>query len=78
MIETLYCDMDGVLTDFTKAALNFHAISLDPLEVGWNFWEQANISAEAFWRPLGAAFWEHLPWTVEGRAVLANLREATG
>lgn len=75
-LQTIYLDLDGPLVDFTRGAMAAHGFTLPPLDITWNFYEQVNLSAEAFWKPLGRDFWANLDWTAEGKLLLANLRDA--
>ncbi len=52
-IDTIYCDMDGVLVDFRKGCEALNAI--EGYVVDWPVVHAA-----------GAEFWAELPWTPEG------------
>jgi hypothetical protein len=53
----IYCDMDGVLTDFDQTAKN-----IDP--------DIYNLPAKEMWKLIqntGIEFWENMPWTKDGK-----------
>lgn len=70
---TIFLDLDGVLVDFVQGALKQHGATLEPDAVRWDFLKQIGVAPADFWRPLGFDFWAHLPWTREGKALLAGL-----
>jgi len=64
----IYCDKDGVLSNFIKAS--FIAHGLDPKTVKkWNYFEDWNIPTKEFWKKIHEDdnFWRNLepyPWAV--------------
>lgn len=74
----VFLDMDGVLCDFTGAALKLHGKSIPPSEVRWNFHRQVGLTDAEFWAPLGPDFWASLPWTAEGKALLRRVEQHFG
>ncbi len=56
MIEQIYLDMDGVLCDFEKAAVEKNILDLKTRQVDWD-----TLRSE------GATFWEELEWKSEGQ-----------
>ena len=62
----IFCDLDGVLSRFSDAAIKLH-IELGNCEEGyvpnsWNYYEDWNISANQFWTPIHESprFWHDL------------------
>lgn len=79
MRRVVFFDMDGVLADFVGGALAAHGKSLPPAEVGWDFWAQVGLTAEAFWAPLAdPAFWAGLEPLADGLALLDATLSAVG
>lgn len=82
MDPACYCDMDGLLTNFAETAIKFHDQVLHPADIEWDFPQQigwADTWCPTFWEPLAnKAFWEHLPWTAEGKDLLKGLEEIFG
>jgi 5'(3')-deoxyribonucleotidase len=78
VMPTCYLDMDGVLTDFTKAALALHGRSIPYDEIVWDFNEQLGIPAKQFWAPMGFEFWANLDWTAEGKDILRYVERYFG
>lgn len=73
-----FLDLDGVLVDFTAAALQVHGRELPPREITWDFASQIGFTGERvakFWEPLDYSFWRDLPWTAEGKQLLATVEE---
>jgi FMN phosphatase YigB (HAD superfamily) len=56
MIKTIFLDMDGVITDFEKAAVELNILELKNRKFDWNALNAA-----------GARFWEQLEWKNEGK-----------
>ena len=70
-------DMDGVLVDFVAGAAKHHGF--DPVVVDrWDFVEKVGLTTAQFWNPLNADFWAGLPWTPDGREILAAVEDAFG
>lgn len=72
MIEHIFVDMDGVLVDFSSAALRLHgAEEIDWPPGEWDFAKVLGITRGEFWGKidsLGSAFWANLepyPWSEE-------------
>lgn len=74
MTPVLYCDMDGVISQFAAGAIKHHGKSLDPLEIRWDFCSQIGFNGTddpAFWGPLAhKGFWENLEVHTDGMEVL--------
>lgn len=63
----IYCDMDGVLTDFDKL---FHDISGGEFKLGHDYEEK--YGREKFWGIVdgyGLKFWSDMPWMSEGKTL---------
>lgn len=74
-----FLDLDGVLADFLGAAFRLHKITLDPYPPGvWDFFPHAGIAEADFYAPLDESFWAGLPWTQDGRQILAAVEETFG
>lgn len=56
MIKTIFLDMDGVLCEFEKAALELNILDFKTRKVDW-----MTLNA------VGAKFWEQLEWKNEGK-----------
>ena len=68
----IYCDMDGVLTDFDKL---FHDISGGEFELGHDYEEK--YGREKFWGIVdghGLKFWSEMPWMPEGKTLWKYMR----
>jgi hypothetical protein len=66
----LFCDMDGVLTDFTGRF--DHYFGMDPEEY------KEKKGKKAFWSaitPIGQIFWEGMEWTSHGEDLWEHIRE---
>lgn len=63
-IKTIFLDMDGVLVDFTNAAVEANCLDLKNRKVDWNI-----LNA------LGPKFWEDLEWLNEGKKLYEFLVE---
>ncbi len=77
----IFCDMDGVLTDFNKAAMDFYNVPNDTVFQP-NSWdtvpricEVMNMSARDFWENLTVEFWSEMPWMYDGHKILEHLME---
>lgn len=78
MAARAFLDLDGVLCDFVGASLAWHGFDIPLRDVRWNFVAQLPITPADFWRPLGREFWATLPWTKEGRDILAATLDTFG
>jgi 5'(3')-deoxyribonucleotidase len=83
--KVCYLDLDGVLVDFTKGVLEFHAqrgnklaSSLKYEEMDWDFDKKLGLDPEQFWGSLGYDFWLNLDWTKEGKDILSLLESKFG
>ncbi len=65
MSKCIFLDMDGVLADFTAAALRVHGATLPYHEIRWDFDKQIGVPPEKFWAPFGFEFWRSLDPTPE-------------
>jgi 5'(3')-deoxyribonucleotidase len=75
MEKVLFLDLDGVLIDFQKRALEFHNASIDwdaPENKGQFAMDKIlGISMNAFWEPLNTfEFWEEMDWMPDGKEIL--------
>lgn len=78
---TIYCDMDGVLTDFDKSIndgfLNdWNKTHKTKIKDGWAF--SANYSVSKFWDnvdKLGLSFWSDMNWTKDGKKLWDHIKE---
>ena len=61
-LPMLYCDMDGVLADFKKAAEKITGLPITQ-------WQNSTKSEK--WNPIRNKrdFWETLPWTSDGKSL---------
>lgn len=81
MASVCFVDLDGVLCNFVGPALARHGKRLPMKEVRWGFPGQVGfkgVNDPAFWDPLGHDFWASLPWTVEGKVLLAGVERLFG
>lgn len=81
MTPKLMLDLDGVLGDLHSHALRFHGGSIPPLELRWEFPVQLGFTGPydpKFWEPLDHAFWATVPWTREGRRLVAGMEQVFG
>ena len=78
-LPTIYCDMDGVLTDFNQAIENMFKIpdtrtDINPMRAaGYDNakeWLKAPMSSQK-WEPVTnyGMFWPAMPWTKDGKLV---------
>jgi hypothetical protein len=75
---TAYVDLDGVLVEFVRGALTHHKRSIPPWEVQWQIDKQLEMTSDEFWGPLDRWFWQWLPWTTEGKPLLAAIEKLFG
>lgn len=74
MIRMAYFDMDGLLADFTGAALAVHGATIPVDDISWNFFEQIGITEEQFWAPLrNRGFWANIPPLNDGFELLSKV-----
>ena len=80
MIEKVFIDLDGVLTDFMTAAHEFHNIPYSYDEYPYKVNERdclppdtSDLSTREFWERLDYGFWANLPWTEDGKAILGTI-----
>lgn len=66
MIKQIYVDMDGVLCDFEKAAVEAKVLDLKSRKVDW-----------PTLRALGTKFWAELEWINEGKKLYDFLKTFT-
>lgn len=77
-------DMDGVFVDFHRGVRELFGISQSaydalPRPLGWTWvWDLTGLTEEEFWKRLSAEWWEHLPWTPEGKEIVAILESYFG
>ena len=68
----IYCDMDGVLSDFDKL---FHDISGGEFELGHDYEEK--YGRKKFWGIVdgyGLKFWSEMPWMPDGKVLWEYMR----
>lgn len=83
-IDKIFIDMDGVVADFTKAALALHSIEEDPWtkkdNLGvYSMEKLLNISTNDFWKKIDKAtcsFWRNLPLTEDAESLMAIIRNS--
>lgn len=77
-----FLDLDGVLVDFNRGALEHHRLKdpyLDPKNHGnWHMVQMLPITEKEFWDPLGQSFWAGLPWMPDGELILGRLEYEFG
>lgn len=74
--DIVFLDLDGVLIDFNKRALEFHSKIIDwelPENRGIYKMEKImGITIDEFWEPLNTfRFWENMEWTEDGKEILS-------
>jgi 5'(3')-deoxyribonucleotidase len=74
-------DLDGVLTDFVKAACDRYGRC--PYANGknageWDIVKLLGVNPTDFWSGCGRDFWAHLPWTADGRQILDECERTFG
>jgi 5'(3')-deoxyribonucleotidase len=78
---TCFLDLDGVLVDFVKGALDYWDAE-DFVVDHWDFDKtlsaKLKINVEYFWGCLDQGFWEALEWTPDGKDILAACEEKYG
>jgi hypothetical protein len=78
LIDRIFFDMDGVLTDFHRASIELHGIhelaETWPKGV-WDYHTLAGMSGNAFFAPMDEDFWVNLPHIADGMELL-RLAEA--
>lgn len=74
----IFVDLDGVIVDFVRGALQLHNTFVPMRDVRWNFADQLGIPQRDFWAPMGYDFWAGLPWTKEGPRILQRLNVVAG
>lgn len=78
-----YLDLDGVLVDFTGPAHKVHGI-----EFSYDTWPYAygsyacypppGFGVKEWWDKFDGDFYEHLPWMLDGKEILALVEKAFG
>jgi 5'(3')-deoxyribonucleotidase len=83
----VFVDMDGVLVDFHRPAMDKHGIKYDiyPPQAGWDIVEACNIiqpgsnmTGNKFWRAFDEDFWATLPKTNHCDALLRTVESYVG
>lgn len=80
----LLLDMDGVLVDFVKGALEIHNNLTTTEELyagkhgGYDIVPLFNMTAPAFWKPMDEEFWAKLDWMPDGEEILKLCEETFG
>ncbi|MCA9748783.1 MAG: hypothetical protein KC414_06735, partial [Romboutsia sp.] len=71
MEYTIYCDMDGVLTDFDNRFRYFAGVTPD-------VYEKEN-GTEEFWdlidNKIGISFWTNMPWMPQGKKLWSYIKK---
>ena len=70
-----YIDMDGLIADFIGGACRVHGLPLDRETAKWDFYKEAGMPDEDFWKPLmNRDFWADLEPLADGLEMLDHLR----
>ena len=76
---TVYFDLDGVLADFVGGALMIHnRTDVEHSQIPWDMPAHLAMSPEAFWAPLGFAFWRDLEPHDDGMELFRRVEELVG
>jgi hypothetical protein len=80
MKPSIFFDMDGLIADFTGAAMSLHGWTLPPTEIRWDFMTRFGMSEtdSRFWNPLGYEFWRSIPPLTDGFGLLARVESLVG
>ena len=73
MINTIFLDMDGVITNFNKAVCDEFGLPCPPKE--YNFFEEIRSQVNEF---CNTSFWRHLEWEENGRDILRAIMDTLG
>lgn len=82
--EFCYVDLDGVLTDFHNAVMQWYNIPKETkFELGsWHTVEKMchvlKINETDFWCGLSSRFWSQMPWTAFGHRLLETVEKEFG
>ncbi len=76
-------DMDGVLTDFHSASVQFHNVGeCHFVEGEWDtvnvMCKQIGINESIFWKSFNVEFWERMLWMGDGREILDTIYKLVG
>lgn len=76
----VFLDMDGVIVDWTKAAMEFHGLNYPqyPCPGRWDWVGHLGLSPKVFWKPLSREFYANLPWTEDGPEILKIIVDTVG
>jgi len=76
----VFLDMDGVIADFTRGALEYVGLSIPPFKtLRWDFINQLGLPVETFWRTLSHKdFWANLPVLEDGRELYNIIADVVG
>jgi hypothetical protein len=67
--------MDGLIADFIGGACRVHGLPLDRETAKWDFYKEAGMPDEDFWKPLmNREFWADLEPLADGLEMLDHLR----
>ncbi len=77
----IYCDLDGVLTDFDQCLKNgfltkFNKDNNTNIKNGWEF--EDTYGKDVFWKnvtKLGIDFWSRMPWSKDGKKLWNFIKE---
>lgn len=78
-MAVVFFDLDGVLSDFVRGALDHHGRGDFPYEeVRWGIEEQLGIDPKQFWEELGHAFWANLSVYPDGLCLFRSAERLVG
>jgi 5'(3')-deoxyribonucleotidase len=81
VIDRIFFDMDGLITDFRQAAIdlhNLHEQSKSWPKGVWDFHVYSGLSGNAFFAPMEDEFWENLPLLGDGFELLRMAEAKVG
>jgi len=77
-MQQVMLDMDGVLTDFVRAAYSFHNKEYKDYPSGeWHVEKVMGLKPSEFWT-FEEEFWAHMPWMPDGEQILKIIEDIVG